>query len=173
MSAYERTELFWGNQNIRYWSYYYIHPQTRKQYQIMGKRTTDPRNRINQQIKAKAAKETPKIPLAFKQDYKNINLDKDSEKRLRSKLSKQKRKIIDEATSMLQEQQREAHQQAVLQWNLKRRKRKQLEKDLLRYQVSTVQGGCPTDQEIEQARAYITSEHKKVKGRASLCQTLF
>ena len=30
----ERTELFLGNQNVRYWSYYYIHPQTGEQYQI-------------------------------------------------------------------------------------------------------------------------------------------
>ena len=30
----ERTETFRGNQNVRYWSYYYIHPQTGEQYQI-------------------------------------------------------------------------------------------------------------------------------------------
>ena len=30
----ESTSLFRGNQNIRYWSYYYIHPQTGEQYQI-------------------------------------------------------------------------------------------------------------------------------------------
>ena len=30
----EGTALFRGNQNIRYWSYYYIHPQTEEQYQI-------------------------------------------------------------------------------------------------------------------------------------------
>ena len=30
----EGTTLFQGNQNIRYWSYYYIHPQTGEQYQI-------------------------------------------------------------------------------------------------------------------------------------------
>ena len=30
----EGTALFRGNQNIRYWSYYYIHPQTGEQYQI-------------------------------------------------------------------------------------------------------------------------------------------
>ena len=63
---------------------------------------------------------------------------------------------------MLLDQQKEAHQQAVLQWNLKRRERKQLEKDLLKYQVSTVQRGCPTDQEIEQARGYVTKEHMRV-----------
>ena len=62
---------------------------------------------------------------------------------------------------MLHEQQREVHQQAVIQWNAKRRERKQLERDLLKYQVSTVKEGFPTDQEIEQARAYITSEHTK------------
>ena len=62
---------------------------------------------------------------------------------------------------MLQEQQRESHRQAVEQWNLKRRERKKMEKDLLNYQVGTVQGECPTDKEIEQARAYISSEHKR------------
>ena len=30
----ERTDLFQGNQSVRYWSYYYIHPQTGEQYQI-------------------------------------------------------------------------------------------------------------------------------------------
>ena len=30
----ERTETFRSNQNVRYWSYYYIHPQTGEQYQI-------------------------------------------------------------------------------------------------------------------------------------------
>ena len=46
---------------------------------------------------------------------------------LHYKLSEQNRKKLDEATRMLHDQQREAHQQAVLQWNLKRRDRKQLE----------------------------------------------
>ena len=76
-------------------------------------------------------------------------------------LSDQNKKTVDEATKMLVEQQREAHWQAVLQWNLKRRERKQLEKDLLNYQVSTVQGGCPTDWKIKQARFHIVSEHMK------------
>ena len=40
--------------------------------------------------------------------------------------------------NMLHEQQREAHQQAVMQWNAKRHERKQLERDLLKYQVSTI-----------------------------------
>ena len=30
----ESTTLFRGNQNIRYWSYCYIHPQAAEQYQI-------------------------------------------------------------------------------------------------------------------------------------------
>ena len=30
----ESTSLFQGYQNIRYWSYYYTHPQTGEQYQI-------------------------------------------------------------------------------------------------------------------------------------------
>ena len=57
--------------------------------------------------------------------------------------------------------QEEAHRLAVAQWNLKRRERKQLKRDLLQYQVSTVHGGYLTDQEIEQARVYINHEHAK------------
>ena len=49
----------------------------------------------------------------------------------------------------------------MLQWNLKRQERKQLEKYLLKYQVSTVRKGLPTDQQKEQGRAYITGEHVK------------
>ena len=83
------------------------------------------------------------------------------EQQIYRELLEQNKKVIEEATSMLHEQQREAHQQAVMQWNAKRHERKQLERDLLKYQVSTVKEGFPTDQEIEQARAYIASEHTK------------
>ena len=62
---------------------------------------------------------------------------------------------------MLRDYQEEAHRLTIAQWNLKRRERKQLERDLLQYRVSTVHGGCPTDQEIEQARVYINNEHAK------------
>ena len=35
LSFYEESSVqFRGNQDIRYWSYYYIHPQTGEQYQI-------------------------------------------------------------------------------------------------------------------------------------------
>ena len=35
LSFYEEDSVqFRGNQDIRYWSYYYIHPQTGEQYQI-------------------------------------------------------------------------------------------------------------------------------------------
>ena len=73
----------------------------------------------------------------------------------------QNRKTIEEATGMLHDYQEETHQLAVAQWNLKRRERKQLERDLLQYQVSMVQGGYPTDQEIEQARVYLNHQHAK------------
>ena len=36
-----------------------------------------------------------------------------------------------------------------------------MEKDLLNYQVGTIQGECPMDKEIEQAKAFISSEHKR------------
>ena len=116
-------------------------------------------NRINK--KRKSAVSVPKIPLAVKPDNRNVKLERDSDRQIHRELSEQNQKVIDEAKCMLQEKQGEADQQAVLQWNLKRQERKQLEKDLLRYQVSTVRGGFPTDQEIEQARAYITGEHTK------------
>ena len=103
--------------------------------------------------------ENPKIPPLSPQDDENANLGRDSEKGLQSKLSEQNKKTIEEATNMLHEYQEEAHQQAVAQWNLKRRERKQLERDLLQYQVNTVHGRNPTDQEIDQARIYINNKH--------------
>ena len=73
----------------------------------------------------------------------------------------QNKNTIEEATSLLQEYQGDADKQAVVQWNLKRRERKQLEKDLLRYQASDTVGRLPTDQEVEQARMFINDEHTK------------
>ena len=62
---------------------------------------------------------------------------------------------------MLQKCQDDVHKQAVIQWNLKRRERKQLEQDLLQYQVQGVPGRSPTNQEVEQTRIYINVEHTK------------
>ena len=66
----------------------------------------------------------------------------------RDELVQQNKNTIKEATSLLQEYQGDAHKQAVIRWNLKRRERKQLEKDLLRYQASGIVGRLPTDQEV-------------------------
>ena len=65
------------------------------------------------------------------------------------------------ATSMLQEYHDDAHRQAIVQWNLNRRERKQLERDLLQYQVDVASGRSPSDQEVEQARVYINGAHTK------------
>ena len=46
----ESTTLFRGNQNIRYWSYYYIHPQTGEQYQIT---LQDAKTHLDNWIKAR------------------------------------------------------------------------------------------------------------------------
>ena len=79
----------------------------------------------------------------------------------RDVLAQQNKNTIEEATSLLQEHQDNAHKQAVVQWNLKRRERKQLERDLLQYQVSGTSERNPTDQEVEQVRMYINNEHTK------------
>ena len=126
-----------------------------------GKRGAESIRPESQQNEALATERIPKVPLTIKQDSGNVNLQRDSEQRIHREILEQNKKIIEEAMSMLRGQQREAHQQAVSQWNLNRCERKQLERDLLKYQVSTIKGGFPTDQEIEQARAYITSEHTK------------
>ena len=61
----------------------------------------------------------------------NIGTGQNPEKTFQDALAQQNRNVIEEATSLLQERQENAHKQAVIQWNLKRRERKQLEKDLL------------------------------------------
>ena len=108
--------------------------------------------------------EIPKVPQRSIQADENINVGQDPEKILQDGLAEQNRKTIAKATSMLREYHNEAHRQAVVQWNLKRRERKQLERDLLQYQVNVASGRSPTDQEVEQVRKYINDEHmKKVK----------
>ena len=139
-----------------------------------GGRILDPVKRISQHHEEMSIKELPKIPTALEPDALGVQSGESPKGQSLRELSEQNKETVDEATKMLMEQQRKAHQQAILQWNLKRRERKQLEKDLLNYQVSTVWGGCPTDQEIEQARFHIISEHmKRLRGRTSLCQKVF
>ena len=124
----------------------------------IGKIGVESNRQEHQQKEALTTEKTPKVLLTVKRDVK---LKRDSEQWIHRELSEQNKKVIEEATSMLHEQEGEAHQQVVMQWNAKRCERKQLERDLLKYQVSTVKEGFPTDQEIEQARAYIASEHTK------------
>ena len=95
------------------------------------------------------------------QPGENISVGQNPEKILRDELIEQNKKTIKKATSMLREYHTDVPRQDVVQWNLKRKDRKQLEKDLLRYQVAIPSGRIPTDQEIEQARRYINDEHTK------------
>ena len=71
--------------------------------------------------------ETPKVPPTLKQIDESIVANQDPEKVLQDELAEQNKKMIAKATSMLLEYQDDAHKQAVVQWNLKRRERKQLE----------------------------------------------
>ena len=91
--------------------------------------------------------EPPKVPPASTQTDENIAVNQDPEKILQDELAEQNKKTIVKATSMLQEYHDDAHKQAVVQWNLKRRERKQLERDLLQYQVDVASGRSPTEQE--------------------------
>ena len=111
------------------------------------KRGAESNRQENQQKEALIAEKIPKVPLTVKRDHGDVKLKRDSEQWIHRELSEQNKKVIEEAMSMLHEQQGEAHQQAVMQWNAKRHERKQLERDLLKYQVSTVKEGFPTDQE--------------------------
>ena len=115
----------------------------------------------NIQTKKELSGELPKIPQQLVSADENISIDQDSDKAFQDALAQQNRNTIEEATSLLQEHQDDVHKQAVVQWNLKRRERKQLEKDLLYYQVSGTSGRNPTEQEVEQARMYINIEHTK------------
>ena len=105
--------------------------------------------------------EISKILQMSAQPDENISLGQNPEKILRDELVEQNKKTIMKATSMLQKYHTDAHRQAVVQWNLKRKERKQLERDLLQYQVAVTSGRSPIDQEIEQARRYINDEHTK------------
>ena len=71
--------------------------------------------------------EPQKVPPALRQIDKNIPANQDPEKILQDELAEQNKKTIAKATSMLQEYHDDCRKQAVVQWNLKRRERKQLE----------------------------------------------
>ena len=71
--------------------------------------------------------EPPIVPQMSKQADKNINVGQYPEKTLQDEVAEQNKNTIATATSMLQEHRDNAHRQAVVQWNLKRRERKQLE----------------------------------------------
>ena len=75
--------------------------------------------------------EIPKVPPMLEQIDESIMANQDPEKVLQDVLAEQNKKTIAKATSMLLEYQDDGHKQAVIQWNLKRRERKQLERDLL------------------------------------------
>ena len=115
----------------------------------------------NAQSERIALIEPPKVPPASTQTDENIAVNQDPEKILQDELAEQNKKTIAKATSMLQEYNDDALKQAVVQWNLKRRERKQLERDLLQYQVDVASGRSPTEQEVEQARVYINNAHTK------------
>ena len=115
----------------------------------------------NTQPKKVALVETPKVLQTSTQADENINVGQDPEKTLQDELAEQNKKTIAKATSKLQEYHNDAHRQAIVQWNLKRRERKQLERDLLQYQVAVASGRIPTNEEVEQVRMYINDEHTK------------
>ena len=115
----------------------------------------------NMQTQKELSGELPKIPQPLISTDENISTGQDTGKAFQDALEQQNKNTIDEATNMLQEHQDDVHRQAVVQWNLKRRERKQLERDLLQYQIGGTSGKNPTDQEVEQARKYINIEHTK------------
>ena len=115
----------------------------------------------NTQTQGGLVKESLKIPQLRVKSEQGTNTGKKVDKFSHNELEQQNKNTIEAATGLLQEYQGDAHKQAVAQWNLKRRERKQLEKDLLKYQVDGTVGRTPTDQEVEQARMYINDEHTK------------
>ena len=115
----------------------------------------------NIQTKNELPGELLKIPQPLVSADENISIGQDPDKAFQDALAQQNRNTIEEATNLLQEHQDDVHKQAVVQWNLKRKERKQLEKDLLQYQVDETSGRNPTEQEVEQARMYINTEHTK------------
>ena len=85
----------------------------------------------NTQSEKLALGENPKILQKSMQPDENISVGQNPEKILQDELVEQNKKTIAKATSMLQEYHTDSHRQAIVQWNLKRKERKQLERDLL------------------------------------------
>ena len=96
--------------------------------------------------------EIPKLPQPVKSD---VEKDANNRATLQDELAGQVQKFVP------QEHPDDVHRQAVAQWNLKRRERKQLERNLLKYKVKEASRRNPTDQEIEKARMYLKEEHMK------------
>ena len=94
----------------------------------------------------------PKVPQSAED---RADRDTNLEATLRDELAGQAQEFVP------QEHSDSIHRQAVVQWNLKRRERKQLERNLLQYQVNEASGWSPTDKEIERARMYVKEEHMK------------
>ena len=115
----------------------------------------------NTRIQKGFSKESLKVPQPHIKTDQCISTGQEADRVLRDELMQQNKNTINEATDMLQEYQGNAHQQAVTQWNLKRRERKQLERDLLRYQARDIAERFPTDQEVEEARMFIKNEHTR------------
>ena len=84
--------------------------------------------------------EIQKILQMSAQPDENISVGQNPEKILRDELVEQNKKTIAKATSMLQEYHTDAHRQAIVQWNLKRKERKQMKRDLLQYQMAVTSG---------------------------------
>ena len=74
-----------------------------------NKRVTDPKKGLTQQIAPTATEDVPKIPLTFELEGEKDNPDRDREKHFQDNLLQQNRQTMDEATQILQEQQRESH----------------------------------------------------------------
>ena len=96
--------------------------------------------------------EIPKLPQPVKSEAEK---DANNRATLQDDLAEPVQKFVP------QEHPDDVHRQAVAQWNLKRRERKQLEGNLLKYKVKEASGRNPTDQEIEKARMYLKEEHMK------------
>ena len=104
------------------------------------------------QTKRELSRDLLKIPQPLISDDKNNSIGQDPDTAFQDALAQQNRNTIEEATSLLQESQDDVHKQAVIQWNLKRRERKQLQKDLLQYQVNETSGRNPTEQEVRKGK---------------------
>ena len=118
----------------------------------LGSQGREDARMMETQRKETFLRETSKLPQPVKSEAKK---DASNGATLQDELAEQVQKFVP------QEQPDDVHRQAVAQWNLKRRERKQLERNLLKYKVKEASGRNPTDQEIEKARMYLKEEHMK------------